>query len=99
MVLKKDGRKEDFSREKLKLGMSKACEKRPVTGEQLEAAADDIESRLMKIGSEVASKKIGELAMKKLLKLDKIAYVRFASVYRSFDDLKAFENEVKLIKK
>lgn len=76
----------------------KACEKRPITEEQIEAAVDDIESRLMRLG-QVESKKIGELVMKKLLKLDEIAYVRFASVYRSFDDVKAFEKEVKMIKK
>lgn len=98
IVIKKDGRKEEFNRDKLKLGMLKACEKRPATEEQIEAAVDDIESKLMKMG-EVGSKKIGELVMKKLLRMDKIAYVRFASVYRSFDDVKAFENEVKMIKK
>ncbi|MBI2076639.1 MAG: transcriptional repressor NrdR [Candidatus Aenigmarchaeota archaeon] len=98
IVIKKDGRKEEFSREKLRLGIVKACEKRPITEEQIEAAVDDIESRLMRLG-QVESKKIGELVMKKLLKLDEIAYVRFASVYRSFDDVKAFEKEVKMIKK
>ena len=98
IVIKKDSRKEEFSREKLRLGIVKACEKRPITQEQIEEVVDDIELKLMKMG-EVESKKIGELVMKKLLRMDKIAYVRFASVYRSFDDVNAFEKEVKLIKK
>jgi transcriptional repressor NrdR len=98
IAIKKDGRREEFNRDKLKLGMLKACEKRPVSEEDIDKAVDDIESKLMRMGGEVETRKIGELVMKRLLKLDKIAYVRFASVYRSFDDVKAFEKEVKMIK-
>ncbi len=99
VVIKKDGRKEAFDREKIKLGMVKACEKRPVSEDDINEAVDEIESRLRKAGSEIESRKIGELVMKKLLRMDKVAYVRFASVYRGFDDVKAFEKEVKLLKK
>jgi len=98
-VIKKDGSREDFNREKIKAGMLTACEKRPVTAEEIEEAVDEIEARLRKMGTEVESHKIGELVMRKLLRLDKVAYVRFASVYRSFEDIKAFEEEVKLLKK
>ena len=98
-VVKKDGTKEAFDKEKLKTGILKACEKRPVSEEDIEEAADEIEARLRKLGTEIESRKIGELVMRKLLRLDKVAYVRFASVYRSFEDVKAFEKEVKLLKK
>lgn len=98
-VIKKDGTKEPFDREKIKIGMLRACEKRPVSTDDVEEAVDEIEARLRKIGSEIESRRIGELVMRKLLRLDKVAYVRFASVYRSYDDIKAFEKEVKLLKR
>ena len=99
VVIKKDGAKEPFDREKIKTGMMKACEKRPVSADEIDEAIDEIEAKLRKLGSETESRKIGELVMRKLLRLDKVAYVRFASVYRSFEDVKAFEKEVKLLKK
>lgn len=84
-VVKKDGRREPFSREKILSGMLKACEKRPVTRQQIEDAIDRIENDLRGTNEEVQSKKIGEMVMKYLKKIDKIAYIRFASVYRSFE--------------
>jgi transcriptional repressor NrdR len=99
IVVKKNGAREPFDRDKVKLGMLKACEKRPVGQDGIDEAVDSIEASLRKLGSEVESKKIGELVMKKLLRLDKVAYLRFASVYRSFDDVKEFEKELKLLRK
>jgi transcriptional repressor NrdR len=98
MVVKKDGRREPFSREKVLAGILRACEKRPVSREQIDYTVDKIENELRKISDEAPSKKIGELVMKHLKKLDKIAYIRFASVYRSFDDIKMFEEEVRSLK-
>ncbi len=98
-VVKKDTRREPFSREKILAGMLRACEKRPVSKQQIEETVDKIENELRKISDEVPSKKIGELVMKHLRRLDKVAYIRFASVYRSFDDINLFEQEVKLLKK
>ena len=96
IVVKKDGRRERFDRNKLKTGILKACEKRPITNETIEKMVDEIESELRNEDSvEVPSKKIGELVMKKLRRIDKVAYIRFASVYREFADLESFENELK----
>ena len=97
-VIKKDGRREAFSREKLKTGIIKACEKRPVSTEHIEQAVNLIEEKLKQYGSETESKIIGEIVMRQLKKLDKIAYVRFASVYREFKDIKELEKEIKEIK-
>lgn len=101
LVIKKDGRKEQYSRDKIKRGLKKACEKRPVMDERIEAEIDSIEMQLLKNEKgEISSKDIGELAIKALKKLDKIAYIRFASVYREFADLEDFEEELKkLLKK
>lgn len=94
-ILKKDGTKEPFKREKVLNGLKKACEKRPISTEQIEKAADEIERELRKKAStEIQSKTVGELVMKKLIKLDKVAYIRFASVYREFKDLDEFKQEV-----
>ena len=98
-VVKKDGRREKFSREKLKAGFVRACEKRPVSQDQINKAVDEIEKTVRKEEKEVPTKLIGELVMKKLKQLDKIAYIRFASVYRDFKDVKDFEKEIKTIKK
>ncbi len=98
IVVKKDGSKESFYREKLRAGMTKACKNRPVDEKSIDKAVGEIEARLISMGPEITTKKIGELVMKKLLKLDKVAYIRFASVYRSFDDIVAFEKEVKMLK-
>ena len=101
VVVKKDGRRERYSRQKLLNGIMKACEKRSISLEKVEKLLDEVESDLRKRDSvEVESKVIGELAMKKLKSLDKIAYIRFASVYREFEDLGRFEEELeKLMKK
>ncbi len=101
VVVKKDGRRERYSRQKLLNGIMKACEKRSITLEKIEKLLDEVESDLRKRDSvEVESKVIGELAMKKLKGIDKIAYIRFASVYREFEDLGRFEEELeKLMKK
>ena len=94
-VIKKDGRREPFSREKLKMGFVKACEKRPVSLEIIEQAISQIEEKLKQHGSEITSRTIGEMVMRKLKSIDKIAYVRFASVYREFEDLDEFKKEIK----
>jgi transcriptional repressor NrdR len=96
LVVKKDGRREPFDRDKLLTGMAKACEKRPVPHEALERIADAIENDLVESGAaEVDSKEVGERVMAHLFKLDEVAYVRFASVYRSFKDLSDFMDELR----
>jgi len=95
LVVKKDGRREEFSREKLLGGLRKACEKRPLPGGTIEAVADAIESALRQRGApEVPSEEVGELVMDHLRELDHIAYIRFASVYRSFADLEELQREL-----
>jgi transcriptional repressor NrdR len=95
-VVKKDGRRETYDRLKIITGLKKACEKRPVSIATIEEAADRIERFLQSRGDkEVASSVIGEEVMRQLYDLDKVAYVRFASVYRSFQDLDAFMRELK----
>jgi transcriptional repressor NrdR len=100
-VKKKDGKREPFSREKLLGGISAACVKCNVSHEQMEAAVDDIERQLrQREDTEVPSSLIGDLVMKKLKTIDKVAYIRFASVYREFADLEDFQEELKkLLKK
>ncbi|TMA61025.1 MAG: transcriptional repressor NrdR [Deltaproteobacteria bacterium] len=96
LVVKKDGRREAYDRRKIIAGMRKACEKRPISIATIEEAADRIERFLQSKGDkEVASTVIGEEVMRQLYELDKVAYVRFASVYRSFQDLDAFMRELK----
>jgi len=97
-VIKKDGRREQFNREKLKSGIIKALEKRPVETEKIDAVLIDIEEKIAKKGKEVPSQYIGGLIMKALKKLDKVAYIRFASVYRDFKDVEDFKNAVREIK-
>ena len=98
-VVKKDGTREKFQREKLKNGISRSCEKRPVSEEEIEEIVDKIEVRLREMkGNEIESAKIGELVMKELKELDKVSYIRFASVYKSFEDASSFEEEVKTLK-
>lgn len=100
IVVKKDGRREQFDRKKLLTGIIKACEKRPIPIEKIEKIVDKIEIELRnKDTIEISSKEIGELVIKKLEKLDKVAYIRFASVYREFKNIKEFEKELKNIKK
>ncbi len=96
LVVKKDGRREAFDREKVLHGLKKACEKRPVSVVQLETLVSDIERRLQELGDkEVPSAAIGEMVMERLPQLDEVAYVRFASVYRSFRDISEFMDELK----
>ncbi|HTA67959.1 MAG TPA: transcriptional regulator NrdR [Bryobacteraceae bacterium] len=96
MVVKKDGRREKFDRQKVLNGLLKACEKRPVPMAKLAELVDAVESRLSdNADREISTTDIGEMLMDKLKNLDKIAYVRFASVYRDFQDVEAFLNELK----
>lgn len=97
-VVKKDGRREVFQRDKLARSMRIACEKRPVSAEQINAAAAEIEQRLRGNGEEVSSQRIGEEVMKALRELDHVAYIRFASVYKEFKEPEEFEKEVKELK-
>jgi transcriptional repressor NrdR len=100
MVIKKDGRREAFDRNKLLAGIVKACEKRPISIERLEKSVNSIEHIIQKdFKREVRSKAIGELVMKKLYDLDEVAYVRFASVYRQFKDVNQFMKEIKYLLK
>jgi transcriptional repressor NrdR len=95
MVVKKDNRREPFERNKLIAGVLKACEKRPVSMEAIEQLADRIEMAVMERGSkEVPSSFIGSAVMNELHQLDQVAYVRFASVYRSFKDIEEFMHEL-----
>ena len=96
MVVKKDGRREAFDRVKVLEGLKLACNKRPVSAEQLETLVDGIERRLQEMGEkEVPTSVIGEAVVRELARLDEVAYVRFASVYRSFKDLGEFMSELK----
>jgi len=96
IVVKKEGTREEFSREKLMRGLIRACEKRPVAVEELENVTLDIEKELRNRGvSEVMSKDIGEMVMERLAHIDEVAYVRFASVYRQFKDINVFIDELK----
>ena len=95
MVVKKDGRRERFERQKLIAGLLKACEKRPVRVAALEAVADRVEATLQeKSEREITTEDIGATVMDELKRLDKVAYVRFASVYRNFRDIDEFKNEL-----
>ncbi|HHY45178.1 MAG TPA: transcriptional repressor NrdR [Firmicutes bacterium] len=98
LVIKKDGSREMFSRQKILSGMLRACEKRPIPLETLEEAAYEVERALRESGrGEVTSKETGELVMEKLRAIDDVAYVRFASVYREFTDLMGFREELERI--
>jgi len=98
LVIKKDGRREPFRREKLAEGVSKACEKRPIAREDIDSLLDRVETRVQSMGqSEVESRAVGEAVMDELARLDQIAYVRFASVYRDFRDVNHFMDEIKRV--
>ncbi len=100
LVVKKDGKREIFDRIKLRSGIIKSCEKRPVSAEDIERIIDEVEAQLRKKGvEEVSSKQIGELVIKKLKKLDEVAYIRFSSVYREFTDLGDFKKELSRLSK
>ena len=95
MVIKKDGRREEFNRDKLTAGIRKACAKRPVSNEEIEQVVDKIEEDLHHLGRvEVPSSTVGELVIKHLKDVDRIAYIRFASVYREFADVESFREEI-----
>ena len=96
LVIKKDGRRENFDRGKILAGLHKACEKRPISVETLEKLVDRIEQKLQEGGErEIPSRVVGKQIMLELQNLDEVAYVRFASVYRSFKDVNEFMSEVK----
>ena len=96
VVIKRDGSRQSFDKIKLINGMVRACEKRPVTLSQLEAIADSIEQDLQRgVEREISSSDIGEMVMVRLKDVDEVAYVRFASVYRSFKDINSFMDELK----
>lgn len=100
LVIKKDGRREAFSRTKILNGMMRACEKRPISLETIEDTVDEIEREVRSgLDREVASEYIGELVMDKLRVLDDVAYVRFASVYRQFKDIDRFIEELQQIRR
>lgn len=95
-VIKKDGRREKFDRNKIKKGIMKALEKRPIGHDKIEEILDTIEEKIRRTGKEeIKSSVIGEYVMDILKKTDQVAYIRFASVYRSFTDVSSFEKEVK----
>ena len=99
-ILKRDGRKESYNKEKLKVGIKKALEKRLHTDEEIAQLIRDIEMDLQKTRkNEADSSILGDIVMKNLRKFDKVAYIRYASVYRSFEDVKTFEKELKSLKK
>jgi len=95
LVVKRDGRREPFDRQKLFEGIRRACTKRPISTETIEQMVSNIETNLYNLGkAEVPSRRIGEMVIERLREVDEVAYVRFASVYRSFSDLEALKREV-----
>jgi transcriptional repressor NrdR len=99
MVVKSDSRREPFNREKLRQGIIRACEKRPIPLDTIDRITAEVEYELQDFVMEVNSRSIGERVLKKLHDLDPVAYVRFASVYRQFADLETFWKELKHLKK
>jgi transcriptional repressor NrdR len=99
MVIKSDNRREPFNRAKMREGILRACEKRPISSDAVEKLVSEIEYELNDYVLEVPSREIGERVLKKLAQLDAVAYVRFASVYRQFGDLDAFLQELKKLKR
>jgi len=96
-VIKKDGKREPFNRSKLYEGVAKSLEKRPFSGLEIESIVNDVEARIYRVAKDkdIKSSAIGEIVMAKLKKVDKVAYVRFASVYRDFADIDDFKKEIK----
>jgi transcriptional repressor NrdR len=96
MVIKKDGRREPFNREKILAGLHNACQKRPVSMERIEKLVAEVETEIQKkFDQEIESRHIGELVIEKLARIDDVAYVRFASVYRQFKDINQFMRELR----
>ena len=100
-IIKKDGRREKFSRDKLFKGIDKNLQKRPFTSEQIDKIVDEVEANIHRVAKnkDIRSSKIGDIVMNKLKKIDKIAYIRFASVYRDFADINDFGDEIKRLGK
>ena len=100
-VVKKDGRREKFLRDKLFRGIDKNLQKRPFTSEQIEDIVNDVEAKIHRIAKDkdIKSSKIGEIVMNKLRRVDKVAYIRFAAVYREFEDIDEFKDEIKKLGK
>ena len=97
-VVKKDGRRESFDRDKIMRGLVKACEKRPISLKDLEALVQEIEKQVFNsLEQEITSQQIGQMVMERLKKLDEVAYVRFASVYRQFKDINTFMEELNVV--
>ena len=95
-MIKKDKNRESYDRSKIESGVVKSCHKRPVSVNQIEACVDEIENRIFNLElKEIDSSKIGEIVMDEIVKLDQVAYVRFASVYREFKDVNTFMEELK----
>jgi len=99
LVIKKDGSRENYDREKVEKGVWKACEKRKVTEEQISKLMNELEEDWANMGKEVPSKAIGEGVMNSLKLLDEVAYIRFASVYRQFKDIESFKKELQKLRK
>lgn len=98
MVIKKDGSRQQYDRDKLMRGIVKACQKRPVTKAQMDALLSDVEQKLYgRLENEVSSMTIGEMVVQRLIDIDEVAYIRFASVYRDFQDVDSFMEELKRI--
>jgi len=99
-IIKSDGKREEFAREKLKQSIAIACRKRPISDEEIENVVDEIIGKMyMQDSNEIESKWIGEIVMEKLKSIDKVAYIRFASVYRNFQDIGEFVKEFEIIRK
>jgi transcriptional repressor NrdR len=96
-VVKRDGSFEDFDRDKLEVGVLKACEKRPIARSAIERLLDEVEEQLRSEGPKVPSRRIGELVLERLKGLDEVAYLRFASVYKAFKDASHFERELQTL--
>ncbi len=98
MVVKKDGKRETFERNKILAGLLRACEKRPISAAQLESIVDEVEKEVQEsLDRELATSEIGKIIMRRLKELDKVAYVRFASVYLEFEDVSEFMTELKYL--
>ena len=99
MVSKQDGRREEFNREKLIVGIRKACTKRPISSRTIEKMVEEVESELQHLGQvEIPTSILGSMVMDRLMKLDRVAYIRYASVYRDFQDIESFEQAVQDLK-
>jgi len=98
-VVKKDGRRERFDIEKVRMAIIKPCEKLPISREIIEKIVNDVENEIMRMEkNEIESRKIGNIIMKRLKKIDNVAYIRFACVYRQFEDIDSFEKELEKLK-